>query len=216
MGVVVKSRIEEGIGVLTLADEARANVLSPALVEQAQAVHREFIHAGVRVAVLEAQGPAFCSGRDPEAARVPGIPPAGAVFIDEIEQSPLAWVATVDGSVVGAGIHLVTTCMHVITSPNARFVVPELLAGIYPRPVAAELAKIVGPRQTMRLLLTGEALTAGEAVAMGLASETVPAAELAARGWERARALDALPAELLATTREGWRGRFGTAPGAQA
>ncbi|MDR7083252.1 enoyl-CoA hydratase/carnithine racemase [Arthrobacter ginsengisoli] len=212
MVVLVKSRIEDGIGILTLADEKRGNVLSPGLVEQAQAAHREFIERGVRVAVLNSEGPAFCSGRDPEVVRVPGVPPAGAVLIGEFEQSPVSWVAAVDAPVIGAGIHLMSTCVDVIAGPNARFRVPELRDGIYPRPVAAELARIIGPRRTMKLLLTAEALSASEAVAAGLVGELVPSNDLTAHVTTRAQSLLSLGDDLLRTTRDGWHVRFGTRP----
>lgn len=214
MDAVVRSRIEDGVGVLTLSEVDRRNVLSPKLVEQARAVHRDFIERGLRAAVLEADGEGFCSGRDTQVVRVPGIPPAGAIFIDEIDNSPLAWVAAVDGDVVGAGIHLVTTCMHVVAGPNARFRVPELLDGLYPRPVAADLARIIGPRRTMTMMLTADALGPADAVLHGLAGESVGEGEVTARALERARTLAGLEPELLQTARAGWLSRFGTAPAA--
>lgn len=205
---MASSRVENGIGVLTLTDRGRLNVLSATLVEEAQAAHQEFIEQGVRVAVLAAEGPAFCSGRDAEAVRVPGVPPAGATFIDEIENSPIAWVAAVDGSVIGAGIHLMSTCMHVVAGPSMRVRVPELRDGIYPRPVAAELSSIIGARQTMHLMLTAEALTASDALAAGLVSEVVDAEEVMDRAMGRAEVLNGLSDELLLAARAGWRSRF--------
>ncbi|WP_306341563.1 enoyl-CoA hydratase/isomerase family protein [Sinomonas cellulolyticus] len=210
MAAVVKSRIVDGVGVLTLADTSRENVLSEELVGQARDVHHLFLESGVRVAILAAEGSSFCSGRDPLAVRVPGTQPAGAILIDEIERSPLAWVAAVDGRAIGAGVHLVTACMHVVAGPNARFLVPELLRGTYPRPVAAELARIIGPRRMMALMLTGESLNATSAVTLGLASEAVGAGEVGGRALARALALAALDPALLRSARDDWSARFTT------
>lgn len=212
MTMVVRSRVEDGVGVLTFAELDRENVLSPTLVEQAEAAHQSFIDAGVKVAVLEAEGPAFCSGRDPLVVRVPGVPPAGARLIDAIENSPLLWIAAVDGDVKGPGIHLVTVCAHVVAGPNARFRVPELLNGVYPRPVAAELTRIVGARRAMTLLLTGGAIDADEAVRSGLAGERAEAGAATALALTRAQGMLALGDDLLALTREGWRSRFESVP----
>lgn len=212
MSEIVKSRIEDGIGVLTFAEVDRRNVLSPALVERALAVHQDFVERGVVAAVIEAEGEAFCSGRDPLVVRKPDVPPAGAIFINQIETSPIAWVAAVDGDTVGAGIHLATCCMHVVAGPNARFRVPELLDGIYPRPVAADLARIIGPRRTMTLMLTGDAITAQDAVDAGLAGELVASGDVTARAIERARTIAGLTPELRQAARDGWGTRFGTAP----
>ena len=155
MSEIVKSRIEDGIGVLTFAEVDRRNVLSPALVERALAVHREFVEAGVVAAVIEAEGEAFCSGRDPLVVRKPDVPPAGAIFIDQIENSPLAWVAaTLPGAaaigIAGIGVAPAVVALFLY---SLLPVVANTVAGLDGVPAdAEEAARGMGMTRRQRLL----------------------------------------------------------------
>lgn len=211
MNALVHAEIVDGVGVLTLRDVENRNVLSQDLVDAAQAAHQDFINQGVRVAVLAAEGDTYCGGRDANAVRVPGVPPAGAVFIDELEASPIAWVGAIDGAVRGPATHMISTLLHTVAGAKASFAVEELLNGIYPRPVSQEMARILGPRKIANLMITGRVLDAETAVNWGLVSEAT-AEDVNAVALQRARELNALDDTLLSTLRENWRVRFGTAP----
>jgi enoyl-CoA hydratase/carnithine racemase len=198
------------VGRLVLTDPTRRNVLSTALVEQAREAHEAFRETGGRVATLLAEGPTFSAGRDPDFTRVPGVAPAGAAFIDEIDSSPLVWVAPVDGLVAGAGIPPMTNCFYVLMTERSTAAVPELDGGIYPRPVGEELASIIGPRKTLDLILSREPLTAHAAAALGLASRVVASDELESSLEEVAASLLALDEPLLSQARTAWKSPLGT------
>jgi len=212
MEPLVKYRIEDGVGYLTLADPARRNALTADLVEQALAAHQAFTDAGVLVGVLAAEGPVFCAGGDIKEKRIPGVPPSGVRLVDTINASPLLWIAAVGGPALGAGIQLVTGAARIIMAEDAWFAVPEFVHGRYPRPVVAALAEIIGARRAMRLMMTGEKVTAEEAVRLGLAERVVPAADLASAAAEEALATAKLPAETLTAARDAWNVRFGARP----
>ncbi len=212
MQQLVKYRIEDGVGYLTLADPARRNALTAGLVQQALAAHQAFVDAGVLVGVLAAEGPVFCAGGDLKAKRIPGVPPAGVTLIERFEASPLLWIAALAGPALGAGIQLATAAARVVLAEDAWFAVPEFVHGRYPRPVVAALAEIIGARRTMRLMMTGERVDAAEAVRIGLAERVVPAADLGTTVAEEALALSTLPPETLTAARDAWHVRFGTRP----
>lgn len=212
MEPLVKYRIEDGVGYLTLADPARRNALTAELVEQALAAHQAFVDAGVLVGVLAAEGPVFCAGGDLKAKRIPGVPPAGVTLIERFEASPLLWIAALGGPALGAGIQLATAAARVVLAEDAWFAVPEFAHGRYPRPVVAALAEIIGARRTMRLMMTGEKVDAAEAVRIGLAERVVRAADLGKTVAEEALALSKLPPETLTAARDAWHVRFGTRP----
>lgn len=212
MSARTRHEIRDGIGWLSLIDVEHRNALSNDLVAEAAAAHRSFIAAGAKVAVLAAEGPIWCAGRDPEGVRIPGVPPAGATFIDEMAGSPLCWVAAVDGAVLGAGVHLMTTAMWVVLTDDSSLAVPEMDAGIYPRPVAEHLASLLGPRKTLELVLTRSPLSPAEAVALGLANETVAPGELDRSAMSRARVLADLPDGLREAARNAWQIRFAPSP----
>lgn len=208
MSARVRHEVRDQIGWLSLVDIEHGNALSRQLVDEASAAHRAFIEAGVEVAVLAAEGPTWCAGRDPDGIRVPGTPPAGAVFIEEMTRSPLCWVAAVDGAVLGAGIHLMTTAMWVVLTEASSLAVLEVDAGIYPRPVGEELASLIGPRKAMQLILSRAPVSAAAAVELGLANEAVPSGELAGTVAERAALLAALPKPVRDSAATAWRTRL--------
>lgn len=212
MDQLIRHRIEDGVGYLTLADPDRRNAMTADLVDQALAAHQALADAGARVGVLAAEGPVFCAGGDLKAKRVPGVPPAGVTLIDTFTASPLLWIAAVSGPVLGAGIQLAATAARIVAADDAWFCLPEFVHGRYPRPVVAALAEIIGPRRAMRMMMTGEKVPAEEAVRIGLAERAVPAADLPKAVAEEARALAALPPQALEAARDAWHARFGTRP----
>ncbi|MFD0855277.1 enoyl-CoA hydratase, partial [Actinomadura adrarensis] len=60
MKPLVRSSVTEGTGLVVLADVAEHNVLTRQLVDETIAAHDRLADEGVRVAVLAADGPAWC------------------------------------------------------------------------------------------------------------------------------------------------------------
>ncbi|MDK1361695.1 enoyl-CoA hydratase/isomerase family protein [Arthrobacter sp. zg-Y1219] len=210
MGTFVESRIEEGVGYLTLADPDRRNAMTADIVDEALAVLQEFADAGLKVGVLSARGPVFCAGGDLKAKRIPGVPPAGVRLIDAFETSPLLWFAAVEGPALGAALHLLSTCPRVVVSSSAWFAVPEFLHGRFPRPIVAALAEVIGPRRAMRLAMTGERLTAEQALDLGFVESVVEPGQALKTAAEEAMAFAKLNTESLENGRLGWSTRLET------
>lgn len=209
MGSYVRSRVQDGVGYLTLADPERRNAMTADLVDEALEVHREFAEQGLKVGVLNAVGTVFCAGGDLKAKRVPGVPPAGVHLIEAFETSPLMWIASVHGPALGAALHLISTCPRAILSASAWLAIPELIHGRYPRPILAELAESIGPRRALRLAMTGERLSAQDALALGLIERVVAPEELEGETIAEAQALNAIKPDALDLAREAWRSRLG-------
>lgn len=206
----VISRIEGGIGYLTLNDPRRRNAMTQDIVDEALAVLREFAEAGLKIGVLNAQGPVFCAGGDLKAKRVPGVLPAGVHLIQAFDDSPLLWFAAVEGPAFGAALHLLSNCPHVVLSQDAFFAIPEFLHGRYPRPIVAALAEVIGPRKSLRMAMTGEKVSADLAQDWGLVETVVEPGQALARAGELAATFAALPAEALENARLSWGSRLET------
>jgi cyclohexa-1,5-dienecarbonyl-CoA hydratase len=88
-------------------------------------------------------------------------------------------LAVVDGIASAGGCELAAFCDLVIASEEARFLQPEIKLGVFPPLGAAVYPRVIGPKRAMELLLTGNALTAQQALEMGLVNRVVPRAELA-------------------------------------
>ena len=87
-----------------------------------------------------------------------------------------------EGWCLGAGAELAMCCDLVVAGESARFGQPESNLGIMPGAGGtATLARLVGRRLAMRMVLTGEPIGAAEALAAGLISETVASGEAEAR-----------------------------------
>ena len=87
-------------------------------------------------------------------------------------------IAAVHGNCLGGGMELATFCDFVVATHTARFAQPEIKLGCFPPVAAVLLPALVGPRRALELILTGRALTAAEAQAIGLVTQIVGEGEL--------------------------------------
>jgi cyclohexa-1,5-dienecarbonyl-CoA hydratase len=87
-------------------------------------------------------------------------------------------VAVVGGAALGGGCELATFCDVVIASENAKFGQPEVSVGVFP-PVAAALWQFIpSSKRALELILSGEVVSAEEAVKIGIVSRVVPPEKL--------------------------------------
>jgi enoyl-CoA hydratase len=147
-----------------------------------------------RVAVLWGEGGTFCAGADLQAVYrgegnrldADGDGPMGPTRM--APSKPV--VAAVAGHAVAGGLELAAWCDLRVVEEDAvfgvfcrRFGVPLIDGG------TARLPRLLGLSRALDLILTGRAVTAAEALAMGLANRVVP------KGCARAEA-EALAAEI--------------------
>lgn len=167
----------------------------------------------VRAVVVTATGRGFCAGADlrggPAAGgeRVQGdvarmIRRGAQRFVGAVLDCEKPVIAAVNGTAAGIGAHLAFACDLVLAAESARFVEVFVRRGIVPDGGGAYLLpRLVGPQRAKELMFFGDALPAGEALAMGLVNRVVPAEELekTARAW--AERLAQGPTRALALTK---------------
>lgn len=180
---------------LELDEPERRNPLSAATIAELTSALDE-LHGdpGVRAVVLGARGPAFSAGHDLREMR-----DRDADFYDELfaacselmltmHRLPQPIVGRVQGIATAAGCQLVAACDLAVAAEGARFATPGVRIGLFCTTPMVEVARAVGRKRAMELLLTGEPIDAATALEWGLVNRVVPAedldrtaAELAAR-----------------------------------
>lgn len=185
---------EGELAIVRMDDPGRRNALGSA---GARAVAESIDGAAqdARVIILTGSGPAFCAGGDldeldrwsSQPLEVIGSTLYGSFqsMIRTIRESDAIVIAAVNGAAVGAGMDLALACDLRVASESARFGQVWVRLGVIPGTGGAWLTTfLAGPTRAAELLLTGDLVTAQDALAAGLVNRVVPDDELlsAARG----------------------------------
>lgn len=144
---------------------------------------------GVRAIVFTGSGRAFSAGGDLEKyLTLFRRPDEFRAFMESfytlfefMEASDKIYIAAINGVCVAGGIELLLACDLVIADENARIADGHVNFCQLPGAGSSVRAwRSIGAIRAKHLLLTGDFLTAGEALAVGLVGEVTPAGELAA------------------------------------
>jgi len=103
-------------------------------------------------------------------------------------------IAAVNGYALGGGCELAMLADIIVAGQGASFGQPEVRVGIMPGSGGTQrLTRAVGKFRAMRMLLTGEPVTAKDALAMGLVSEVVPDGEVFTVAMRIAKTIASMP-----------------------
>ncbi len=173
--------IKDEIGIITLNRPERRNALSLALLGELQEL---FGWIGktkeARVVILKGAGVAFCSGHDlTELVDHPlnSIRTLFQACIDLMELMhtiPQPVIAQVHGIATAAGCQLAASCDLVVAEEGARFATPGVTIGLFCTTPMVAVSRSVGRKKALEMLLTGEMLSAREAMEAGLVNRVVP------------------------------------------
>lgn len=167
---------------LTLNRPAARNALNNAVLsELATTLEAAAVDSEITVCVISGNERFFAAGADLNemaekdlAATLNDIRPQLWARINAFSK-PL--LAAVNGYALGAGCELALLCDVVIAGENARFGLPEITLGIMPGAGGTQrLIRSVGKSLASKMVLTGESITARQALAAGLVSDVYPEA----------------------------------------
>lgn len=197
---------DDGIAHLTLNRPERRNALSSEMMEDLLRRLDEVRNdSDVRVVVLAADGPVFSSGHDLRELADSDREDQALVFkqctelMEAIRLMPKPVIAQVQGLATAAGCQLVATCDLAVASEDSAFATPGVDIGVFCTTPAVALSRAVPTKMAMHMLLTGEPISAQEALASGLVNRVVPAAELEDATLVLARKLVSSPVSTVAT-----------------
>jgi cyclohexa-1,5-dienecarbonyl-CoA hydratase len=151
--------------------------------ELQQALGEIEVRPDVSIILFEGAPSAFSAGVDIKAHLPEQIHEMLTSFhavIRAIVASRKVTIAAVLGACLGGGAELALVCDMIYTASDAIWGFPEIKLGCYPPVATVALAPLIGQKRAAELILTGRQFSGDEAATMGLATRSVPAAELEA------------------------------------
>ena len=178
---------EAGVLTLTLNRGERFNPLSSAMIAAiADDLRAIADDPAVRVVILAAGGKGFCAGHDLKEMRLHVgdkqwqrdlFDQCGRMMMS-LTTLPQPVIARVHGIATAAGCQLVSMCDLAVAADSATFALPGVNMGVFCSTPAVGVARNVGRKRAMELLLTGEPIDAHTALAWGLVNRVVSQAAL--------------------------------------
>jgi enoyl-CoA hydratase/carnithine racemase len=186
-GVLWHRSDDRGVHRWTLNDPARFNVLSDEMLSALEEATRVVASdEQARVVVIDAQGKAFCAGHDLKAmAQVTAIEEHQALFKQcthmmlGLMRLDVPVIAQVHAIATAAGCQLVAQCDLAVSASHARFGVNGIDIGLFCSTPSVALTRNVGIKAAMEMLVTGEFITAQQALQRGLINRVAEPDQLA-------------------------------------
>jgi 2-(1,2-epoxy-1,2-dihydrophenyl)acetyl-CoA isomerase len=196
----------EAVCVLTLNRPDKLNALTVQMAREFPQAVAVAVERGSRAIVLTGSGRAFCAGGDLQEMQNVATQ-AGRVeaFFDEplrvlnesillMRNTPLPFIAAVNGTAAGGGCNLALACDLVIAAESAKFNQAFIKIGLVPDCGGIFiLPRLVGWKKAAELMFTGEMITAPQALEMGMINAVIPDAELMSHALAMADRLAAAP-----------------------
>ena len=203
---------ESSVATITLCRPDAGNKLTGGdLIELAKAIRSAGSDDRIKVILVRAQGEIFCAGRDP--GQKPPTPPTAMELRDRVTQpimnlyaatreAQIPILCAVQGDARGFGCAFAAQCDITIAAASARFSLPELDTNLPPTLAISAMLRKVPPKAIARLVYTREHISAAEAYAFGLISQTVELGELEKTTDDLVTKLTSRPRTALATVKE--------------
>ncbi len=164
------------------------NALSLKLGQELSAAIEHAVASGARAVVLTGNGRAFCAGGDLNEMKTIGQAEGRIeAFLDtplkalhevirHIRETPIPFIAAVNGIAAGAGVNFALACDIVYAAEEASFRQAFVRIGLTPDCGGTFfLPRAIGEKLAAELLMTGDSLPAQRAAEIGMINRVVPA-----------------------------------------
>ncbi len=173
---VLVHRDARGVFTLTLNRPAAFNALSEGMLAALQGELDAVAHDdGARVVVIAAAGKAFCAGHDlkemlgaPSLAYYETLFARCAQLMLSVQRLAVPVIARVQGIATAAGCQLVATCDLAVASGSAKFAVSGVNLGLFCSTPGVALSRNLSRKAAFEMLVTGEFISAAQALEKGL------------------------------------------------
>lgn len=173
---MIQTRIEEGIGTVTLAHPPLNILTRQVLRELHEALDALAAKTDVRVLLLTAEGRHFSAGADVGEHLPPEfreLIPEFLATIRALAEFPAPVIAAVRGKCLGGGFEVAQAADIVVAGQGASFGQPEILLGVAPPAACAFLPGLCPPGLAAELVLTGDSIDARRAYEAGIIGHVV-------------------------------------------
>lgn len=172
----------EGICTLTMNRPGQMNLLTIEMLSALQDAFDQISNSPeIRVVILAAAGKGFCAGHDlkeirslAEQSKIEGLFAQCSRMMQSIEALPQPVIARVQGAAAAAGCQLVAQCDLAVASEAAKFTTPGVTWGFFCSTPGVAVGRNVSRKRAMEMLLTGDLVSAQQALAWGLINRVVP------------------------------------------
>ncbi len=181
------TELEGGIYTIRINRPEKLNALNKIVIrELGEAVSEVYENPMIRAAIITGSGnKAFVAGADIRGfeglSKEEGMALAkqGLDVFFKIENAPKPIVAAVNGFALGGGCELAMACHFRLCSDTAQFGQPEISLGLIPGYGGTQrLTKYIGKGPALEAMLTGNMISAQQALQWGLVNYIVTAEEL--------------------------------------
>ena len=196
----VRIQIDGAVATVTIDRPKALNALHALTLDELLAAVEELAeNARVRCCILTGAGEkAFVAGADIaemaglNAVEARSFSERGGALGNRLETSPQVWIAAVNGFALGGGCELALCCDFIYAAKHAKFGQPEVNLGVIPGFGGTQrLLRRVGIAKAKELIFTGDAISAEEALRIGLADVVVEPTELMERAQKTAKKIAA-------------------------
>ncbi len=187
----VQFELRDAVAIITMNRPDALNALSLQLTKDLREAINKAIREKARAVILTGSGRAFCSGGDLremqmmwqkegriEAFMEEPLKALHAVIL-LIRETPIPFVAAVQGVCAGAGTNFALACDIVIAAENATFNEAFVRIGLSPDCGGSFfLPRVIGEKLAAELFMTGETVSAERAAQIGMINRVVAADNL--------------------------------------
>ena len=185
---------DEGIATVTLNRPAKRNALDLATIDELVDIFTTLPRAGIRAAILRANGDHFSAGLDlvehhrenRSASDFMQVCLRWHEAFNKMEYGGVPIIAVLKGAVVGGGLELASAAHIRVAARDTYFGLPEGQRGLFTGGGATiRVADLIGKARMIDMMLSGRLYRGQEAVDVGLCQYLVDDAE--AKAWDIAR-----------------------------
>ena len=182
--------LSNGILTITINRPDKLNALNKLTIQEiGQAIKEAKANAEVKIIIITGSGvKGFVAGADISefvglsVEEGKALAKAGQDIFQSIEDCPKPVIAAVNGFALGGGCELAMACHLRVASENARFGQPEVSLGLIAGFGGTQrLIQLIGKTKAIELHLTGDMITAEQALFEGLVNYVVPQEQLLPR-----------------------------------